>query len=162
MQDWQLQLARVALSLFTLISVATGLIYTAEHTVNPNINNYFDALYFGLTTLTTVGFGDVSPVTSQGKLIVCGSIVFGVAVVPGQAAALLEALLDRENLKSGRTVNGGSSRLVGTQKSSLGNDAEEATLALDTTARCSQCGASFHWSSASYCYKCGAKFDGPR
>lgn len=161
-QEWQLQLARVALSLFTLISVATGLIYTAEHTVNPNINNYFDALYFGLTTLTTVGFGDVSPVTSQGKLIVCGSIVFGVAVVPGQAAALLEALLDREKLQSGRTVNGGSSRLVGKQKSSLGSDAEESTLALDTTASCSQCGASFHWSSASYCYKCGAKFDGQR
>ena len=161
-QEWQLQLARVALSLFTLISVATGLIYTAEHTVNPNINNYFDALYFGLTTLTTVGFGDISPVTSQGKLIVCGSIVFGVAVVPGQAAALLEALLDRENLKSGRTVNGRSSRLIGAQKGTLVNDAEESTLALDTTASCSQCGATFHWANASYCYKCGAKFDNPR
>ncbi len=160
-QEWQLQLARVALSLFTLISVATGLIYAAEHTVNPNINNYFDALYFGLTTLTTVGFGDVSPVTSQGKLIVCGSIVFGVAVVPGQAAALLEALLDRENLQKGRTVNGRSSLLIGAQKSSLVNHAKESPLALDTTASCSQCGASFHWASASYCYKCGAKFDEP-
>jgi hypothetical protein len=56
-QEWQLQLCRVLLSLFTLVSVSTGLIYTAEHTVNPGINNYFDALYFGLTTLTTVGFG---------------------------------------------------------------------------------------------------------
>jgi hypothetical protein len=56
-QEWQLQLARVLLSLFTLVSVATGLIYTTEHGVNPAISNYFDALYFGLTTLTTVGFG---------------------------------------------------------------------------------------------------------
>ena len=158
-QDWQLQLARVALSLFTLISVATGLIYTAEHTVNPNINNYFDALYFGLTTLTTVGFGDVSPVTSQGKLIVCGSIVFGVAVVPGQAAALLEALLDRENIRNGKAVNGRSSnRLIGAQNSS---DPNESTFALDTATTCSQCGAAFHWTSARYCYKCGAKFDEP-
>lgn len=168
-QDWQLQFARVALSLFTLISVSTGLIYTAENTVNPNINNYFDALYFGLTTLTTVGFGDVIPVTSQGKLIVCGSIVFGVAVVPGQAAALLEALLDREDIQNGRAVNGRSEirndrrgGIVGSKKSSRTSGLDESTLALDTTTNCSRCGASFHWSSARYCYKCGEKFDEPR
>jgi hypothetical protein len=52
-RPYQLQLARVLLSIFTLLSVATGLIYTAEHDVNPNIPDYFTALYFGLTTLTT-------------------------------------------------------------------------------------------------------------
>ena len=49
-QEWQLQLARVVSSLFTLLSVVSGLIYTAENSVNPNISNYFDALYFSLTT----------------------------------------------------------------------------------------------------------------
>jgi voltage-gated potassium channel len=163
-QDFQLQLARVVLSLFTLISVATGLIYTAEYTVNPNINNYFDALYFGLTTLTTVGFGDVIPVTSQGRLIVCGSIVFGVAVVPAQTASLFEALLDRENMKNGRTSSssGKSSNnrrdaRIGTKKSSSASEPDDSVLALDTTMTCSRCGASFHWSCASYCYKCGEK-----
>lgn len=52
-RPYQLQLARVILSIFTLLSVATGLIYTVEHRVNPNISDYFTALYFGLTTLTT-------------------------------------------------------------------------------------------------------------
>jgi hypothetical protein len=56
-KPWQLQLARVLLSLFTLLSISTGLIYTVEHQVNPDISDYFTALYFGLTTLTTVGFG---------------------------------------------------------------------------------------------------------
>ena len=63
-RPYQLQLARVAVSIFTLVSVSTGLIYAAEHEVNPDIPDYFTALYFGLTTLTTVGFGDISPVTS--------------------------------------------------------------------------------------------------
>lgn len=168
-QDWQLQLARVALSLFTLISVATGLIYTAEQTVNPNINNYFDALYFGLTTLTTVGFGDVSPVTWQGRLIVCGSIVFGVAVVPAQAAALLEALLDREEVRSGRAGNGSTkiknklpTAMSATRKSSSASNTDDSILALDTTMTCSNCGASFHWSNARYCYRCGATIQKPR
>ena len=169
-QDWQLQLARVVLSLFTLISVSSGLIYTAEHSINPNINNYFDALYFGLTTLTTVGFGDVSPVTWQGRLVVCGSIVFGVAVVPGQAAALVEALLDRENVRKGRAPNSSRSMtnrkvadINGTTKNSNANeksessalDADQTVLALDTTMSCYRCGASFHWSCARYCYSCG-------
>jgi len=169
--DWQLQLARVVLSVFTLISVATGLIYTAEHTVNPNINNYFDALYFGLTTLTTVGFGDVSPVTSQGRLIVCGSILFGVAVVPAQAGALVEALLDREDIRNGRVTKMRtklikSSEAMDNQRtasfdakpnySNLSDrDGEENNLALNTTYSCRRCGASFHWSCARYCYRCG-------
>lgn len=52
-RPYQLQLARVLLSIFTLLSVASGLIYTAEHNVNPDIPDYFSALYFGLTTLTS-------------------------------------------------------------------------------------------------------------
>ena len=157
-QDWQLQLARVALSLFTLISVATGLIYTAEHTVNTNINNYFDALYFGLTTLTTVGFGDVSPVTWQGRLIVCGSIVFGVAVIPGQAAALVEALLDRENVKNSNGNSDNRQRgIIGALSGAKYASRDDSILALDTGMTCPNCGASFHWTSASYCHNCGEK-----
>lgn len=93
-RPYQLQLARIIISLFTLLSVASGLIYTAEHTVNPEgFPDYFTALYFGLTTLTTVGFGDITPVTFQGRLVVMGSIIVGVAVIPAQAASLVEALL---------------------------------------------------------------------
>ena len=93
-RPYQLQLTRVLISIFTLCSVATGLIYTAEHEVNPMIPDYFTALYFGLTTLTTVGFGDITPVTLSGRLVVMGSILVGVAVIPAQAAELVEALLD--------------------------------------------------------------------
>ena len=201
-QDWQLQLARVALSLFTLISVASGLIYTAEQDINPNINNYFDALYFGLTTLTTVGFGDIAPVTWQGRLVVLGSIVLGVVIVPAQAAQLLEALLDREENMSSKNSRSGSSGSTSTSrntnKRALGrigtfegrrtphttisdtypstatttalsrfdnhamdnnddddDDAESSLLALNTKVSCENCGVSFHWSSARYCYNCG-------
>lgn len=64
-KPWQLQLGRVLLSLFTLLSVSSGLLYAAEHEVNPCFANYFSALYFGLITLSTVGFGDIVPLTAQ-------------------------------------------------------------------------------------------------
>ena len=53
-RPYQLELARVGSSLLTLIFIATGSIYEAEHQVNENIPDFFTALYFGLTTLTTV------------------------------------------------------------------------------------------------------------
>ena len=150
-QEWQLQLARVLLSLFTLVSVATGLVYTAENEVNPAINNYFDALYFGLTTLTTVGFGDIVPMTVAGKLVVCGAILIGVAVVPAQAAALVEALLEREEAKR-------MSKKKPTRDSSI-PPAAASVISMDTAKSCPQCGATFHWVAAQYCYSCGEELD---
>ena len=64
-RPYQLEIAKVVVTIFTLLSVSSGLIYTCEHNVNPAIPDYFTALYFGLTTLTTVGFGDIAP----GKVI---------------------------------------------------------------------------------------------
>jgi voltage-gated potassium channel Kch len=149
-QEWQLQLARVLLSLFTLVSVSSGLVYTAENGVNPAINNYFDALYFGLTTLTTVGFGDIIPITVAGKLVVCGSILVGVAVVPAQAAALVEALLEREELKRRSKMR---------PQASSGPSRPSVALSMDTGKACPSCGANFHWVSARYCYSCGEELD---
>ena len=55
-RPYQLQLSRVLLSIFTLLSISTGFIYSAEHEINPQFPDYFTALYFGLTTLTTGTF----------------------------------------------------------------------------------------------------------
>ena len=52
-----------------------------------------EALYFGLTTLTTVGFGDITPITVQGRFVVAFSILAGVAVFPYQFSRLAEVQL---------------------------------------------------------------------
>ena len=83
------------IAIFTLLSVTAGLIYSAEFGVNPDIPDYFTALYFALTTISTVGFGEIAPATNAGRLVVSGSILIGVAVLPAQAAALVESLRER-------------------------------------------------------------------
>jgi voltage-gated potassium channel Kch len=125
---WQLQLARTVLSIFTLLSVSTGLIYTAEHDVNPNIPDYFTALYFGLTTLTTVGFGDIVPVSWEGRLVVSGSILAGVAVIPAQAAVLVEALLARQEERQAAI----QSSQAATDTSEADEDEDDNLQQLDT------------------------------
>lgn len=64
----QVQLASIGLSLFSLLYVSAGLFYQVEKGVNPAILNFFDAFYFSTITLFTVGFGDVTPLTSWGRI----------------------------------------------------------------------------------------------
>lgn len=152
---YELQLARVLLSLFTLLSVATGLIYTTEHNVNPALPDYFTALYFGLTTLTTVGFGDITPVTNGGKLVVSGSILAGVAIIPVQAASLFEALLDydkQRNLEQQQQEEAEEE-----QKAIVPPNNSSQRGMIDAITPCESCGTTMHWADATFCWSCGNK-----
>jgi len=46
---------------------------------SPQINTWDEAIYFTLTTLTTVGYGDIHAVTGQSRLFVSSLLVFGVS-----------------------------------------------------------------------------------
>ena len=61
---------RIFLTLFTLIFVYAGLIYQVEHQINSDrLVNFFDAFYFVVVTMTTVGYGDVTPLSEAGRLM---------------------------------------------------------------------------------------------
>ena len=79
-----------ALYLFVIAFVLTSsLIYYAENDVQPEkFASIPDAMYWSLITLTTVGYGDVSPVTWIGKVISVATALMGVSVV-----ALLTGIL---------------------------------------------------------------------
>ena len=51
-RKYHLQLARVILTVFTLLTVSAGLVYTAEHVVNPAFTDFPSSLYFVLTTVS--------------------------------------------------------------------------------------------------------------
>jgi voltage-gated potassium channel len=69
-----------ALNLLVFIFVVTATVYVFQVPVNDSINDYVDALYFTITTLTTTGFGDVTLVGSTGKLLSVVIMVVGVAL----------------------------------------------------------------------------------
>jgi voltage-gated potassium channel len=54
-----------------------------------------DAFYFSVTTLTTVGFGDLSPTTPVGKLFTVGYILSGLGLIAGFINAIAEENLSR-------------------------------------------------------------------
>lgn len=69
-----------ALNLVVFIFVVTAAVYVLQVQVNDSINDYVDALYFTITTLTTTGFGDVILVGSTGRLLAVVIMIVGVAL----------------------------------------------------------------------------------
>jgi voltage-gated potassium channel len=71
-------LATVNLAVFLFIM--SGVVYASQHGRNPGINNYVDALYFTVTTLTTTGFGDITLQGTFGRFISIIIMILGVTL----------------------------------------------------------------------------------
>jgi len=63
--------------------------------VNPNIHNYFDAVYWSVITISTVGFGDISPVSIQGRVATLFLVVGGMGVIAFSTSIVTTALSER-------------------------------------------------------------------
>ncbi|RUT09611.1 ion transporter [Dulcicalothrix desertica PCC 7102] len=86
--------ARILFTLFAIIFVFSGLIYQVEHPVNPtSFRTFLDAFYFSVVTMTTVGFGDVTPISQPGRLLTVFMILTGIALVPWQIGDLIKRLV---------------------------------------------------------------------
>lgn len=68
------------------------LIYNVDG--EPMIKTFFDAIYWAACTLTTVGYGDVYPVTMTGRIIGMISAVVGIALIALPSGIITSAYLD--------------------------------------------------------------------
>ena len=91
-------LARIFLILFTIIFIYSGLIYQVEHGTNAaSFGNFYDAFYFSIVTMTTVGFGDLTPLSEAGRLVTLLMIITGISVIPWQLGQLVKQLIITAN-----------------------------------------------------------------
>ena len=92
----------VTVSLMALLLViASSLMYFAENDVQPEaFPSIPAAMWWGVATVTTVGYGDVYPVTSLGKLLGAIVAVLGIATFALPTAVLAPGFLEEmENRK---------------------------------------------------------------
>lgn len=71
-------LAAVATMAIAYVLVSALVIYNVEP---ESFNNFFDAIYWATISLTTVGYGDIYPVTTIGRIVTMISSVFGIAII---------------------------------------------------------------------------------
>lgn len=93
------------LSFFTLI--ASIMIYVFEGAgQNPNIHSLFDAVYWAVVTVTTVGYGDITPVTHEGRFISILVIVTGLGAITFLTSIIVSAFEEKlPEIKRTRVLN---------------------------------------------------------
>lgn len=83
--------------------------FLIESGVNPEVSNYEDSLWYVIQTITTVGYGDVVPITQWGRLIGVIAMISAIGISSLLTAATTSSLMDklrheREELAQ-KTVN---------------------------------------------------------
>ena len=119
----------VFLSFVTLMAVLVGtLMYMVEHPYNEKLCNIPYGIYWAITTMTTVGYGDIIPITPVGRMLSTVVMILGymiLAVPTGIVTAEISNSVIR-NRQFERTV-------------------------------CRNCGESHHVKEATYCHECGVE-----
>ena len=94
------------LFLLLFIVLTSGIaIYILEAGINKNIDTLFDGIYWAIVTISTVGYGDISPVTDVGRAISILIIVSGIAMISFVTSVIVSAFSERLNeLKEDRIV----------------------------------------------------------
>ena len=89
------------------ILVSSVIIYVIEgNGINPNIDNFFDAVYWSLVTMTTVGYGDIAPVTDIGRGISLFIIITGVIMLSFSTSIVVSAFSEKLwEMKEDRIIN---------------------------------------------------------
>lgn len=90
-----------ASTLFALTSVAMLLMYATfgafylGQDFKPPITDLITALYYSMVTMSTVGYGDITPQTPESKLFTVSVIVLGVAVFATSLTAVIAPMVSR-------------------------------------------------------------------
>lgn len=122
-------LRKVAVFLFTviiLVVVFGSLMYVIEGAEN-GFSSIPQSIYWAIVTLTTVGYGDISPVTAMGKSLAAIIMILGygiIAVPTGIVSVELNRTMDKRSI---------------------------------TTQSCPECSTEGHDPDARFCKICGAK-----
>jgi voltage-gated potassium channel len=78
-----------------VLTSALAVLDAERHRVGANITSFGDALWWACTTITTVGYGDRYPVTTQGRLVAVGLMIAGIALLGVVTAAIASWLIEQ-------------------------------------------------------------------
>ena len=120
--------AKISVFLFSvlaLVCVEGTVMYLLENVANPSFSNIPVSIYWAIVTITTVGYGDVTPITVLGKMMASVIMLTGFAIL-AVPTGIVSAELGREISRHRRQA-----------------------------IRCPECGWDEHDTRARHCQQCG-------
>ncbi len=112
-------------TVLAVVCVEGTLVYVVESPYNPAYSNIPQSIYWAIVTITTVGYGDIAPVTILGKILASMIMLTGFAIL-AVPTGFVTAELTREMRASG-----------------------------SDNRRCNECGWHGHDPRARFCHQCG-------
>jgi len=116
-------------SVLSIVFVEGTVMYVLEHDANPDFSNIPQSIYWAIVTLTTVGYGDMTPVTVLGKMMASIVMLTGFAIIAVPTGIITYEI--------GREIEG-------TRRQAR---------------RCRECGWNTRDQSARFCQQCGTALD---
>ena len=95
-------LSAVAAMAVLYILISALVVYNVEP---DTFNTFFDAVYWATISLTTVGYGDIYPVTAAGRIVTMISSVLGVAIIALPSGVVTAGYLDEINKKEDENIS---------------------------------------------------------
>ena len=78
-----------------LLFISSLFIYYAEHDAQPEVfRNAFSGLWWAIATLTTIGYGDIYPITIPGKILAATIALLGIGLVAIPASIMSGAYME--------------------------------------------------------------------
>ena len=90
-------LSAVATMAVAYVLISALVIYNVEP---ESFNTFFDAIYWATISLTTVGYGDIYPITTIGRIVTMISSVFGIAIIALPSGVITAGYLAEVNKES--------------------------------------------------------------
>ena len=80
----------------SVMIICSWALFAAEQGTNAAVNTPLDALWRGISTMTTVGYGDVYPITPEGRLAAMVLMALGIGLFSAVTAVITSFFISRE------------------------------------------------------------------
>ncbi|MCK5830913.1 MAG: NAD-binding protein [Methylococcales bacterium] len=103
----QFELITLAIFMGFLVFISSIAIYLFENiSVGGHIRHLYDAFYWSIVTISTVGYGDITPQTTGGRLVTVTLILAGLGVLSFFTSIIVAAFNDKmDSLRDNRTYD---------------------------------------------------------
>ena len=120
-------------AILVIVIIIGSFMYMIEADVNPEYDSIPRSIYWTIVTITTVGYGDITPVTNIGQFLSAMIMLLGYAII-----AVPTGIISTEIIKS-----------------DLQKDVESKKDKVHlNTQTCHFCAAEDHFDDARFCYEC--------
>jgi voltage-gated potassium channel len=140
-----------------IVTVVGSLMYLVESENNPGYRSIPVSIYWAVVTLTTVGYGDISPMTPLGKLLSSIVMLLGYAII-AVPTGIVASEMSRTEYERGRRAGEDSARPQPAQPSAeaAAHSPEDEKGAEEEIIRvCPECGTADDRDDSLFCRRCG-------